>query len=73
MITRIGITAGAIWEYLEKHEKTSSLETIIEEIQKERDLILMSIGWLAREGHIALDGEAPEYIVRLITLTDKNL
>ena len=53
MITEIGITAGEIWQYLEKYNETT-LDKIISAIKKDRDTILMSLGWLAREGHITL-------------------
>ena len=63
MITRIGIVAGEIWHYLEGHGDTS-LETLIKGVDKPRDVILMSLGWLAREGHIILE-DAPNYNVSL--------
>ena len=66
MITKIGIVAGEIWEYLDKKDKSSSLEDIVKGIDRERDSVLMSIGWLAREGHIVIEGEASEGIVRLV-------
>ncbi len=53
MITEIGITAGEIWQYLEKYNETT-LDKIISAIKKDRDIVLMSLGWLAREGHITL-------------------
>ena len=65
MITRIGIVAGEIWDYLEKHNKTAPMEDIIKELQKDRDIVLMSMGWLAREGHIVLEGESPNYTMKL--------
>ena len=65
MITRIGIVAGEIWEYLDQHEKKASMSDIMSALSKERDMVLMSIGWLAREGHIVLEGEAPDYTVTL--------
>lgn len=65
MITRIGIVAGEIWDYLDKHDKSVSMEDILSGLKKDRDIILMSIGWLAREGHIVMEGKAPNYKVRL--------
>ncbi|NQT46625.1 MAG: winged helix-turn-helix domain-containing protein [Candidatus Omnitrophica bacterium] len=63
MITKIGIVAGEIWHYLEGHGDTS-LEALIKGVDKPRDVVLMSLGWLAREGHIILEG-APNYSVSL--------
>ena len=53
MITEIGITAGDIWNYLDKNG-SASLSTLVKKIAKPRDLLLMSLGWLAREGHVTL-------------------
>lgn len=54
MITEIGITAGDIWHYLDTHGK-SSLRDMVSGINTDRDRVLMSIGWLAREGHIIVE------------------
>lgn len=56
MITEIGITAGEIWHYLDEHGKVA-LPQLCAGIEKPRDVILMSLGWLAREGHVVLEGE----------------
>ena len=53
MIIDIGIVAGEIWHYLDKFGETS-LSSLIKGIKKDRDVALMSLGWLAREGHILL-------------------
>jgi len=65
MITQIGIMAGEIWHYLEDNEKADTLENIVKSGDKPRDIVLMSVGWLAREGHIVLEGSAPDYRVSL--------
>ena len=64
MITEIGITAGDIWHYLDQHGK-SSLFQIAKAIDTDKDTILMSIGWLAREGHVIVDKSGPDYQVYL--------
>jgi len=65
MITEIGIVAGEIWHYLENNGKTDVLESIVCKIDKPRDIVLMSIGWLAREGHVLLKGESPNHEISL--------
>ena len=57
MITEIGIAAGDIWHYLDQRG-SATLEEMVRGIKKDRDLLLMSLGWLAREGHIVL-GDKP--------------
>ena len=64
MITEIGITAGDIWNYLDKHGK-SSLSQLVSGIDTDRNRVLMSIGWLAREGHMIVDKSNEDYQVYL--------
>ena len=56
MITRIGITAGEIWHYLDEHGKVK-LSELFANLAADDYLILMSIGWLAREGHVLMDDD----------------
>ncbi|MBI3307085.1 MAG: winged helix-turn-helix domain-containing protein [Candidatus Omnitrophica bacterium] len=53
MITEIGIAAGDIWHYLD-HNGSATLDQLVRGIGKPRELLLMSLGWLAREGHVIL-------------------
>lgn len=66
MITEIGIIAGDIWHYLDEHGK-SSLTDIVKGIDKTRDVSLMSVGWLAREGHVIAEKVGGDYQVWLRT------
>ena len=64
MITEIGIVAGEIWHFLDQHGE-ASLSVLIKGIDKPRDNVLMSLGWLAREGHVTLGGQKTGYLARL--------
>jgi len=64
MITEIGITAGDIWHYLDEHGK-STLSQLVKGTDTDKDRILMSMGWLAREGHLIVEGNGPDYVVYL--------
>ncbi len=64
MITEIGITAGDIWHYLDQHGK-SSLMSIARGIDTDKERVLMSIGWLAREGHVIVERIGTDYEVCL--------
>lgn len=64
MITKIGIVAGEIWQLLETNE-SMSLKDINSKLDKPEHLILMSLGWLSREGHILLDKEGEDFKVSL--------
>lgn len=65
MITKIGLVAGDIWDYLDHHDRADRLDNIITGLGEHRDVVLMSIGWLAREGHVVLQGESSNYTVTL--------
>jgi len=64
MITEIGIVAGDIWHYLDQHGDVA-LSKLVRGIDKPRDNVLMSLGWLAREGHVILRRVEGDYIISL--------
>ncbi len=64
MITEIGIIAGEIWHFLDQKQEVS-LEDLIKGIDRPRDNVLMSLGWLAREGHVILLQVNKEYRISL--------
>ena len=64
MITEIGIAAGDIWHYLDQH-KSATLSQLVSGIDKNKNVILMSLGWLAREGHVILEETGNDYKITL--------
>ena len=64
MITEIGIVAGDIWHYLDQH-KTAKLSELANGIDKDRNVVLMSLGWLAREGHVIMEDIGGDYTITL--------
>ena len=64
MITEIGIIAGEIWHFLDQHGEVV-ISNLVKGIDKPRDNVLMSLGWLAREGHVILQKIDNEYKVSL--------
>ena len=64
MITQIGIVAGEIWHFLDQHTE-ATLSTLLSNIDKPRDRILMSLGWLAREGHVLMQESQGDYTISL--------
>lgn len=60
MITEIGIAAGDIWHYLDE-KGSATLEQLVSGIGKPREILLMSLGWLARESHVNLQGPEVGY------------
>lgn len=64
MITEIGIVAGEIWHYLDGHGEVL-FSGLVAGIERPQDVILMSLGWLAREGHVVVRQEGKDYHVAL--------
>ena len=64
MITEIGIVAGEIWHYLDEHGE-SFFSTLVNGIERPKELALMSLGWLAREGHVIVRQEGGDFRVVL--------
>ncbi len=65
MITWIGLCAGEIWRYLDKHEGKGSLKGAASEIKAPEETILMAVGWLAREGYIVVGGNLPNPVLTI--------
>ena len=57
MITEIGIVAGDIWHQLDRKGKFS-ISDLVKNTGHDRDLVLMGLGWLAREGHVTIEGDS---------------
>jgi hypothetical protein len=64
VVTLIGIVAGEIWNFLDNHGETN-LDSITNGIDKPEKLILMSLGWLARENHIIIIRKNDNYRIKL--------
>ena len=64
MITEIGIAAGDIWHFLDEKGQVT-LDELVKGIGQKRDLVLMSLGWLAREGHVNVREEKNGYKINL--------
>ncbi len=64
MITEIGIVAGDIWHYLDAHGDVA-LSRLVKDLDRSQELVLMSVGWLAREGHVVLLNEEKDYKITL--------
>jgi len=64
MITEIGIVAGDIWHFLDEHGEVM-LSSLIKGIDRPQDITMMSLGWLAREGHVILLQTDGDYKISL--------
>jgi len=64
MIIEIGIVAGEIWHFLDQHGEVS-LSDLTKSLDRTPENILMSLGWLAREGHVILAQAGDGYRISL--------
>lgn len=64
MITEIGIVAGEIWHQLDNKGETK-FSGVVKTIDQPKDLALMSLGWLAREGHVVVQKDGADLRVSL--------
>lgn len=56
-IEHIGETAGDVWRLL-ADKGPLSMAQIVKQLGAPRDLVMLALGWLAREDKIAVDGDA---------------
>jgi hypothetical protein len=64
LITWIGLCAGEVWRYLDKHEGKASLHELFS-IDAPKETILMAVGWLGREGYLLIEGNLPNFEIKL--------
>ena len=64
MITEIGIIAGEIWHYLDEHGNVP-FSRMVSGIERPKELVLMSLGWLAREGHVIVRQDGKDFSIEL--------
>lgn len=64
MITEIGIVAGEIWHFLD-HRGEVRFSELLKGISRPQPLALMSLGWLAREGHVIVRDDGTDLRVVL--------
>ena len=64
MITEIGIVAGEIWHYLDGHGE-SSFTHMTSSLSRPNSIVLMSLGWLAREGHVLVRQDGDDFRIAL--------
>jgi hypothetical protein len=65
MITEIGIIAGQIWELLDGQDQEVSFDYLAGNIDCSKEDLFMSLGWLAREGHVIVKKEDDNYYINL--------
>ena len=60
----IGEIAGRVWQHLAK-SGPAALKDLPKAVGTERDVVLMAVGWLAREGKTAFEKTGKDVRIRL--------
>ena len=63
-ISQIGDAAGVIWHLLDERGPLTMAQ-IVKQSGEARDLVMMALGWLAREDKITINGESRSRTVAL--------
>ena len=63
MMTQIGIVSGQILTFLEEKQSPITLKEVVFELDEAVEVILMSIGWLTREGLIHLESMTGKILI----------
>lgn len=61
----VGETAGEVWHALKEHGPLS-LTRLVKMIDAPRDVVLLGVGWLAREEKIQIDNGGRKRTVSLV-------
>ncbi len=64
VVDDVGLAAGRVWRYLLECQPVA-LSRIAREVEGGQALVLMAVGWLAREGKIEFVEEGRTRAVRL--------
>ena len=63
-VESIGDTAGVVWHTLNEHGPLP-LTKLVDEAGAPKDLALLALGWLAREGKITIEESGRKKIIAL--------
>jgi hypothetical protein len=63
-LDQIGDTAGVLWHHL-KENGPRTLTQLAKDVDVPRDVIMQAVGWLAREGKVAIEEDRNKKLVSL--------
>lgn len=64
ILEQIGETAGSVWRVLET-KGPQSLAALKKQVKAPAEVVLMAVGWLAREEKLALEQKGRVQLLRL--------
>ena len=65
MIEDIGNAAGEIWRVLEQQTEPVNLTTLKKNVPISSSLLMMGLGWLAREGKVNVESLEASYQISI--------
>ena len=65
MIEDIGNAAGEIWRFLEQQTEPVNLTTLKKNVPISSSLLMMGLGWLAREDKVRIESSEASYKISL--------
>jgi len=63
-IEQIGLTAGDVWQVLSE-QGSMSMAKLINAVGQPRNMVMLALGWLAREDKISIEEDGRARIVSL--------
>ncbi len=65
MIEDIGNAAGEIWRFLEQQAEPVNLTTLKKNVPISSSLLMMGLGWLAREDKVKIESSEASYKISI--------
>jgi hypothetical protein len=65
MIEDIGNAAGEIWRFLEQQTEPVNLTTLKKNVPLSSSLLMMGLGWLAREDKVSIESSEASYKISI--------
>ena len=65
MIEDIGNAAGEIWRFLEQQTEPVNLTTLKKNVPISSSLLMMGLGWLAREDKVRIESSEASYKISI--------
>ena len=63
-LEQIGDTAGVLWHYLNENGPRT-VSQLVKDVDAPRDVVMQAVGWLAREGKVAIEEERGKKLIGL--------
>ena len=66
MIIRLGVVAGEMLTILEQTGGPMNIDELGKKLDHPQEIVLMSLGWMVRQGYLKLEERENNYVVSLV-------